>query len=61
MKKWIFTLLLLLAAVLSAASCTKDPKEIDRDSVETSAESGNRLVVVTDDDNGGWGKINPVN
>ena len=61
MKKWILTLLLLLAAVLSAASCTKDPNEIDRDSVETSAGSGNRLEVVTDDDNGKWGKFHPVN
>lgn len=61
MKKWIFTLLLLLAAVLSAVSCTKDPKEIDRDSVKTTAGSGNRLEVVTDDGDGKWGKLNPVN
>ena len=61
MKKWIFTLLLLLAAVLSAVSCTKDPKEIDRDSVETTAGSGNRFEVVTDDGDGKWGKLNPVN
>ncbi len=61
MKKWIFTLLLLLAAVLSAASCTKDPKEIDRDSVETTAGSGNRFEVVTDDGDGKWGKLHPVN
>ena len=61
MKKWIFTLLLLLAAVLSAASCTKDPKEIDRDSVETTVGSGNRLEVVTDDGDGKWGKLNPAN
>ena len=61
MKKRIFTLLLLLAAVLSAASCTKDPKEIDRDSVETTPGSGNRLEVVTDDDDGKWGKLHPAN
>ena len=61
MKKWIFTLLLLLAAVLSAASCTKDPKEIDRDSVETTAGSGNRFEVGTDDGDGKWGKLHPVN
>lgn len=61
MKKWIFTLLLLLAAVLSAVSCTKDPKEIDRDSVETTAGSGNRLEVVTDDGDGKWGKLHPAN
>ena len=61
MKKWIFTLLLVLAAVLSAVSCTKDPKEIDRDSVETTAGSGNRFEVVTDDGDGKWGKLNPVN
>ncbi len=61
MKKRIFTLLLLLAAVLSAASCTKDPKEIDRDSVETTAGSGNSFEVVTDDGDGKWGKLNPVN
>mgnify|MGYP007011901255 FL=1 len=53
--------MLLLAAVLSAASCTKDPKEIDRDSVETTAGSGNRLEVVTDDGDGKWGKLNPAN
>ncbi len=53
--------MLLLVAVLSAVSCTKDPKEIDRDSVETTAGSGNRLEVVTDDDNGKWGKFHPVN
>ena len=61
MKKRIFTLLLLLAAVLSAASCTKDPKEIDRDSVETTAGSGNRLEVVTDAGDGKWVKLNPPN
>ena len=61
MKKWIFTLLLLLAAVLSAASCTKDPKEIDRDSGETTAGSGNRFEVVTDDGDGKWRKLHPVN
>lgn len=53
--------MLLLAAVLSAVSCTKDPKEIDRDSVETTAGSGNRFEVVTDDGDGKWGKLHPVN
>lgn len=59
MKKWIFTLLLLLAAVLSVASCTKDPKEIDRDSVETTAGGGGLGVGEDTDDR--FGKLHPVN
>lgn len=58
MKKWIFTLLLVLAAVLSAVSCTKDPKEIDRDSVETTAGSGG-LGVEKDNDTR-FGKVHQV-
>ena len=39
MKKWIFALLLLLGIVLSAVSCTKEPGEIERDSVPTKTET----------------------
>ena len=61
MKKWIFTLLLLLAAVLSAASCTKDPKEIDRDSVKTTAGSGCSFGVETDEEADNGEKHNHLN
>lgn len=39
MKKWIFALLLLLGIVLSAVSCTKEPGEIERNSVPTKTET----------------------
>lgn len=39
MKKWIFALLLLLGIVLSVVSCTKEPGEIERDSVPTKTET----------------------
>ena len=39
MKKWIFVLLLLLGIVLSVVSCTKEPGEIERDSVPTKTET----------------------
>ena len=39
MKKWIFALLLLLGIVLSVVSCTKEPGEIERDSVPAKTET----------------------
>ena len=39
MKKWIFALLLLLGIVLSVVSCTKEPGEIERNSVPTKTET----------------------
>ena len=66
MKKWIFTLLLLLAAVLSAVSCTNDPSEIDRESVPAKTEAvgtpepGKSVVIGEDTDTRNWGELIPA-
>ena len=56
---WIKLIFLVIGTVLSAASCTKDPKEIDRDSVETTAGGGGLGVGEDTDDR--FGKLHPVN
>ncbi|HBF14398.1 MAG TPA: hypothetical protein DDW30_01685 [Clostridiales bacterium] len=65
MKK-LLILLLLLTVFLSAVSCTKDPSEIERESVPTKAEteapeSGKSNLVVVEDTDMRWGELYPAN